>query len=308
MTVTGNTGTVGAAKIFSATPAAFANWDPTAYELISSQFTFAYNAGTADDVIYNSQLQAVLASTSATDYTLVYQFRAATTTSSPTVVSPISSISSGGQLKHTTLNSVSTLPAITSAQNFLTLSKATSTPVLTSGGTGLYTITLTNTSAQALLVDDIVDIMPTGSTYVAGTSVYGGSAVANPTISGQTLTWGNTSSFSVPANGSVTLAFSCTIPNTKGLYTNSAYARIGPTQIDTTLSTTDDAKATASIAVDNPPVAVDDAYSVAEDSTGTVLNIKGNDTDIDVGDVLSILSINGVTLTPGTAQTIAVPN
>ncbi|MDI6050572.1 hypothetical protein QLS31_12090, partial [Flavobacterium sp. XS2P24] len=308
MTVTGNTGTVGAAKIFSVSPASFANWNPTAYELINSQFTFAYGAGTADDISYSNQLKFVLGSTTSTDYTLVFTFRAVTTTSSPTVVSPISSISSGAQIKHTTLDAAFlALAPINSAQNFLTLTKSTSTPILTSGGTGLYTITLTNTSTQALLVDDITDIMPLGTAYVAGTSSFGGLPITNPTITGQSLVWGNSSNFSIPASGSVSLTFSATIPNTKGTYTNSAYGNVGATQIDTTLSTTDDSKATASIAVDNPPVAVDDNYTFTVNSTGNVLNLKANDTDID-GDSLTVVSINGIVLTPGTAQNISVPD
>ncbi|MFV8334427.1 Ig-like domain-containing protein, partial [Flavobacterium sp. GSP14] len=308
MTVTGNTGTVGTAKIFSTSPASFANWNPTAYELINSQFTFAYGAGTADDISYNNQLKFVLGSTTSTDYTLVFTFRAVTTTSSPTAVSPISNISSGAQIKHTTLDAAFlALAPIASAQNFLTLTKSTSTPILTSGGTGLYTITLTNTSTQALLVDDITDIMPLGTAYVAGSSTFGGLPITNPTITGQSLVWGNSSNFSIPASGSVSLTFSATIPNTKGTYTNSAYGNIGTTQIDKTLSTTDDSKATASIAVDNPPVAVDDNYTFTVNSTGNVLNLKANDTDID-GDSLTVVSINGTVLTPGTAQIISVPN
>ncbi|MFV8357641.1 beta strand repeat-containing protein, partial [Flavobacterium sp. XS1P32] len=308
MTVKGNTGTVGTAKIFSTSPASFANWNPTAYELINSQFTFAYGAGTADDISYNNQLKFVLGSTTSTDYTLVFTFRAVTTTSSPTAVSPISNISSGAQIKHTTLDAAFlALAPIASAQNFLTLTKSTSTPILTSGGTGLYTITLTNTSTQALLVDDITDIMPLGTAYVAGSSTFGGLPITNPTITGQSLVWGNSSNFSIPASGSVSLTFSATIPNTKGNYTNSAYGNIGTTQIDTTLSTTDDSKATASIAVDNPPVAVDDNYTFTVNSTGNVLNLKANDTDID-GDSLTVVSINGTVLTPGTAQIISVPN
>ena len=63
--------------------------------------------------------------------------------------------------------------------------------------------------------------------------------------------------------------------------------------------------------VNDPPVAVDDGtvatpLPIVED-TPTVLNLLGNDTDVD-GDTLSIKSINGTAITPGTAQTITVPN
>jgi hypothetical protein len=58
--------------------------------------------------------------------------------------------------------------------------------------------------------------------------------------------------------------------------------------------------------VNDPPVAVDDTYTVDEDNSVELLPLTA-DTDLD-GDVLSIVSINGTTLTPGTPQTITVPN
>ncbi|NOS98740.1 MAG: retention module-containing protein, partial [Methylotenera sp.] len=54
------------------------------------------------------------------------------------------------------------------------------------------------------------------------------------------------------------------------------------------------------------PVAVDDLASTPI-NTAVPLNLAANDTDVD-GDALTIQSINNVTLTPGTAQIIPVPN
>lgn len=60
--------------------------------------------------------------------------------------------------------------------------------------------------------------------------------------------------------------------------------------------------------VNDLPVAIDDSFTIAEDAVNAPLNnLFGNDTDID-GDTLSVKSINGTTLTPGTAQSILVPN
>ncbi len=64
--------------------------------------------------------------------------------------------------------------------------------------------------------------------------------------------------------------------------------------------------------VNDPPVAVDDGtilmpLPIVED-TLTSLDLMGNDTDPDIGDTLSVQSINGISLIPGTAQTISVPN
>ena len=55
-----------------------------------------------------------------------------------------------------------------------------------------------------------------------------------------------------------------------------------------------------------PPIAVDDTYTVAEDIPVVLTPLTG-DTDGD-NDTLTITSINGTLLTPGTAQTIVVAN
>ncbi|MGP9493587.1 Ig-like domain-containing protein, partial [Psychrobacter sp. AOP7-B1-24] len=65
----------------------------------------------------------------------------------------------------------------------------------------------------------------------------------------------------------------------------------------------------ATVTIDYPPtapIAVDDTYTVDEDGT-VVLDPLNADSDFD-GDVLTITDINGTTLTPGTAQSIIVPN
>ncbi|MFW2079316.1 Ig-like domain-containing protein, partial [Acinetobacter sp. ULE_I010] len=55
-----------------------------------------------------------------------------------------------------------------------------------------------------------------------------------------------------------------------------------------------------------PPVALDDSYNTAF-NTPVALDPLANDTDAD-GNPLTITAINGVTLTPGTAQQINTPN
>ncbi|MEJ8856076.1 DUF4347 domain-containing protein [Variovorax robiniae] len=58
--------------------------------------------------------------------------------------------------------------------------------------------------------------------------------------------------------------------------------------------------------INTTPVAVNDTVVTAED-TPVALNLLANDTDAD-GDTLKVYSLNNVTLTPGTAQSISVPN
>ena len=61
------------------------------------------------------------------------------------------------------------------------------------------------------------------------------------------------------------------------------------------------------VAVNDPPVAVTDNYTMAEDGTPITLAPLTGDSDID-GNPLTVTSINGTTLTPGVAQTIPVTN
>jgi Bacterial Ig domain/SdrD B-like domain len=61
----------------------------------------------------------------------------------------------------------------------------------------------------------------------------------------------------------------------------------------------------AVVGANNPPVAVDDTYTTAFE-TAVTLTPKTNDTDAD-SDPLSVSSIGGTAVTPGTAQSITVP-
>ena len=59
------------------------------------------------------------------------------------------------------------------------------------------------------------------------------------------------------------------------------------------------------IGVNDVPVAFDDTYTMQEDGSSIQLTPISNDIDVD-GDILTISSINGVVLTPGTAQSISI--
>ncbi|MEJ8855830.1 tandem-95 repeat protein [Variovorax robiniae] len=79
------------------------------------------------------------------------------------------------------------------------------------------------------------------------------------------------------------------------------------TLTDSTALASPDAVATIVVTpANNPPVAVDDTLVTNED-TPLPMTLAANDTDVD-GDTLSVYSINGTVLTPGTAQDIVVPN
>ncbi|MCI0746566.1 MAG: hypothetical protein L0Y58_14290, partial [Verrucomicrobia subdivision 3 bacterium] len=119
MTVTGDGGTIGASRIMSFSPAAYLNWRPDAYEMISSSITLSGgNSGT-----YADQLLINVASATATEYLAVYRFRAVNSTTTPTTISPISFISSGTPIKHTTTGNYGSIPPIQPTDNRLTMGK-----------------------------------------------------------------------------------------------------------------------------------------------------------------------------------------
>ena len=149
--------------------------------------------------------------------------------------------------------------------NNVTLSKSVNIATNSVGNISVtYTITATNTGLAAVVLDQIIDTLPSSPgavAYTANSTTVNGAAQAsfNPVVSGQTLTWGSTGSagttFTVPAGGTLTLGFNAVIPAANGVYTNSAIAKINTTQIDTTASTGDNAPATATTRI-GPPVLV----------------------------------------------------
>jgi SdrD B-like domain/Bacterial Ig domain len=105
-------------------------------------------------------------------------------------------------------------------------------------------------------------------------------------------------------NGSVTLTAAGTFTVTPN--TNYTGALTFPYTISTPTGTIVTANNTINILNTNP-VAVDETYNTLID-TPVTLNPLNGDTDLDPGAILAITSLNGTTLTPGTAQTISVTN
>lgn len=254
LTVTGDVGNLGTNDPLQLTPAAYTSWRADAFELIATNVILSgANAGSFDNQLFFS-----VPSNGATSFTATYYFRAVTTTAAPTSLSPIAYRSSPSKHTNTTAGVYATsLLPMDPATNTLTLAKLVNTATLPAvGGTVSYTLRLTNTSAYAISVDDIVDTLPASppaaATYVSNSSIFNGAAIGNPSIASGVLTWSGP--FSIPAGGSRDLVFQASIPGTAGLYTNSAIAHIGTTIIDTTLTTTDNAPATAQTRVLLAPV------------------------------------------------------
>ncbi|MDO7173991.1 Ig-like domain-containing protein, partial [Mariniflexile sp. AS56] len=189
-------------------------------------------------------------------------------------------------------------------------SGSVSFPYVITDGTATATaneiITINPTNDAPIAVDDTyttnedtaVQLVPlTGDTDVDGDTL---SIVS---INGTALTPGTAQTIAV-TNGSVSI-------NTAGVITFTPAANYnGSVSFPYVITDgTETATANENItvnAINDAPVAVNDAYTTDEDTNIQLLPLTG-DSDVD-GDTLSIVSINGTALTPGTAQTIAVTN
>jgi uncharacterized repeat protein (TIGR01451 family) len=136
----------------------------------------------------------------------------------------------------------------------VTLAKIANPTTAITGANVSYTLRLTNAGASAYTITDFADTLPTSPAqpaYVTNTSAFNGASIANPAVSGATLTWSG--SFTVPASATRDLTYTLTMPATAGSYVNSAVAHIDYTQIDTTATPNDNSPATATVAVVLPP-------------------------------------------------------
>lgn len=256
--VTGHSGTIGDQNLLSFTPACDAFWVANNYQLITTSVVLTGgNTGTYTDRLYISGL----ASPSDTNYTVTYQFRATGVSTAPQTITPMVYIASGTQIKHTQGDPGTISPA----SNTVTLSKLASATTVYVGSTVTFTLRLSNVGgAYDITVEDFTDTLPTSPasiSYVAGSSTYNGAAIANPSISGATLTW--IGSFVVPAGQTRDLTFQALFPATSGTYINRAVAHVGGVQIDSTLSTTDNSPASVSVTARTPPnIQLNKSYSV----------------------------------------------
>src|SRR5262249_253134 len=161
---------------------------------------------------------ASIPSTANTTYTAVYTFRVEGPTAAPEPVSPVAYISSGQPVKHTDTGNFAALPPVQPPINATTLDK---TVAFSGPNTVTYTLTLTSSSGVDVSLDRIVDTLPSSPadvTYVPGTSRFNGTPIANPVISGQTLTF--TRLFTVPAGSSRSLVYQAHFPDVVGTYVN----------------------------------------------------------------------------------------
>ncbi len=284
ITVTGETGLVGdgppthpdGAGSFKGNPATDATWPADAYQLVDASITFD-TSGTFDHTLVVTGLNGTNQ-----QYTATYTFVAVGTTATPTSVSPVNYIASGTQIKHTDSGGFGSLDPLQPPESTLTMGTVPNPATLAaSGGTVTYTVTTSNDGNVDVTLDDITDVLPAGATFVTGSATFNSVSVPDPSISGQTLTFVGV--FPVTHGGSSDLVYQVMLPGTVANYTSSVVAHVAGTQIDSTLSVTDDVPATALVVVGDPndaPVAADDSVSTAH-NTAVAIDVVDNDTDAD---------------------------
>lgn len=263
--VNGRTGTVGSAGRLSLTPAVLSNWPAGAIELSGVTLTMDYADNALDRADPNTLFLSGISSNTAT-YVATYTFKVKGVTSSSTTVYPLTYLSSGTQMKHNNTNNFATFSPVPPAQNTVTLSSLTTTQSETcfasgAGGTTTVTVRLTNTGSLPATLDQLLVTLPTTPgtpSYVSGSSTFAASGIANPSQSGQVLTWSG--AFTVPArsggiDGTADLVFQLNVPATDGSYNLSAIGLVDSVQIDSTLDTANSSPTTGFACVGTPPTA-----------------------------------------------------
>ncbi len=243
VTVEGNSGTIGAGNDVDGSmmwfsPAARSSWPTGALRLESTQVQLYSNNGRTNLVsTYADQLRIPTTSGSKFYYTATYTFRIIGSSPVPAAVIPIAQISSGTQIKHTDLGSISSATLGTdTATVAVKVTKATSTTVGVADGmsTFSYTVTLAN-SGSAVTLDSLTDTRSAGLEYVPGSGSFNGSATSDPTAvvgDSSSLVFSGPFPLSAGTSGSPstrTLTYQLRIPTCSDVFhfTNSATAGIG---------------------------------------------------------------------------------
>lgn len=87
----------------------------------------------------------------------------------------------------------------------LQIVKTVNTPQASYGDRLVYTLAIQNLSKATAITDAVVtDTLPAGLVYLSGSSTLGGSASADPVVSGQVLTW---SGLTIPAGGTLQITY-----------------------------------------------------------------------------------------------------
>ena len=278
ITVLGDTGTIGQGNDIDGrsiwlTPAARSDWPTAALRLVNTELTMYSdkNRNTVisthvDSLRANADSSPALSATSRQYYKAVYTFRVIGAAGAAAPIIPVAMISSGTQTKHTDVSGLGGTADqqvnITAPTYDLSVTKNSTTSVtVTEDGksTFSYTIRLTNGTASAVVIDEVVDTPDAEVSYVASSAKFDGSATT-AFVKNSTLVFPGP--FTVAGNSYIELTYQMQAPTCKaGLgyeYNNTAIAKTGTVVIGS-----DSTKQTA-VAVSGACGATESAVLVAQ--------------------------------------------
>jgi VCBS repeat-containing protein len=299
VSVNGDCGQVGNNDVNLFTAACFTNWNAAAFQLVNASLWLTNKNNAVSNVVNYLVLPSGMSQWSAGQltYQAYYQFRAIAVTASSTPVSPITLNSQGSKLTHTDTGTLGSFNPVQVPTNTTLLSKLASVTQLYTNETLTYTARFNNNGTNDMYADRVVDTLPAGVTYVAGSSKFNGTTILDPYISGNVLTWSQ--AYSNPANSTRDLTFQATVTSS-GYTTNSVVAFAGNTEIDTSYDVSNNVPATVTVRVLLAPTAVNDTGTLLEDAVLTVAapGVLGNDVEPN-GFAMTV--INSTPATHGTA-------
>ncbi len=196
VTVEGQTGTIGSGtsspdgKILWFTPAARSDWPSGSLRLQSTSIQLRSSVNSGSIGVFVNQLRFPASDHGGYTklyYTATYTFRITGPLPASVEAIPIAQISSGTQIKHTAVESVTSARGentITLAPTLaVTVTKSASTTVTTVDGKRQfdYSVTLGN-SGSAVSLDSIVDQPQGGLSFVTGSAKYNGASISDPAV------------------------------------------------------------------------------------------------------------------------------
>jgi uncharacterized repeat protein (TIGR01451 family) len=166
---------------------------------------------------------------------------------------PFSAMKSGGPIKYSSNYSTqSTSFSTTSSANSISMTKVASCGICGAGDTLTYTVTISNSASDSVMVDEVIDILPSGYKFIdieAGSDINASNTSVTP-VNGSTGTlsfMGKVPSATFPyrsyiiaGNSSIELKYRAKAkPSTSNdLDSNTVMAKIGDYYLDTALAVT----------------------------------------------------------------------
>ncbi len=284
--------------LYASYPAVSNNWDASTFSLVTNSFI-------VDSTVFTNQTVGNITYSKAATMTNIATFRIINAKATTTVISAGGFVNTGGGATPNYIlpGNAGALSPIPPPTNSLVLTNWASAPVAYTNTLVYFTNELSNSGSDDATVAGVICKLPAGFIY-AGSPTYNGVQIDNPatnSVSATNYVLSFSQGYLVPALSRASLVFAAIPTNTVDaggnltnrtvLATYSAYGLVGTNHIDLTYDTGDNATPATSLQVLLEPTAVDDAYSVNEDTQLNVAapGVLGNDGELN-GFTLSVIS------------------